>query len=157
MPLMAAALDNPDAVFYAKAMQSGLAEINAGELAQQRGKNPPVLAFAAMMVKDHNAANFRLRDIAAADSVDLPATMSAEQSAKRAELAGLTGDDFDRSYIEWQIFMHRDAIALFKTEAESGDDKDARQFATDTLPTLQSHLKELLAMPVIRPAAAAAP
>ena len=159
MPLAAAALDNPDSDFYTKAMQSGLAEVDGGQLAQQRSKNPQVLAFAGMMVKDHSAANSRLRDIAVSNSVDLPIAMNSQQAAKRAKLAGLTGDDFDRSYIEWQIFMHRDAIALFKMEAESGDDREARQFAADTLPTVQSHLKELLAMPVIQPppAAPAAP
>jgi predicted outer membrane protein len=67
---------------------------------------------------------------------------------------GFAGDDFDRSYIEWQILSHKDAIALFKVESESGDDKDARQFAIDTLPTLQAHLTNLLAMPMIAPATA---
>jgi len=70
---------------------------------------------------------------------------------------GLSGDDFDRTYIEWQILSHKDAVALFKTESETGDDKDARQFATDTLPTLQLHLSKLLAMPNIPPPKSAAP
>jgi putative membrane protein len=149
--LTAVAGDNPDASFYMTATQGGLAEIDGGLLAQQRGKSPHVVSFGAMMAKDHNSANLKLRELATANHVDLPSAVSADQAAKKAKLAGLTGDDFDRAYIEWQILSHKDTIALFKTESETGDDMDARQFATDTLPTLQFHLTTLLAMPMIAP------
>jgi putative membrane protein len=157
IPVYAAAADDPDEAFYRKASQDGLAEIDGGMLAQQRGKSPGVVSFGAMMAKDHNAANLKLRELATANNVDLPTHVSADQAAKKAQLAALSGDDFDRTYIEWQILSHRDAIALFKIESQSGDDKDARQFAIDTLPTLQLHLTKLLAMPMIAPATQAAP
>jgi putative membrane protein len=117
--------DDPDAPFYMKATRAGLAEVDGGMLAQQRSKNPQVLAFAAMVAKDHNAANAQLRELAVANHVDLPIALTAEQLAKKAQLSSLTGDDFDRSYIEWQILAHKDAIELFRQESETGDDKDA--------------------------------
>jgi len=157
IPALAMAVDNPDSTFYTKATQSNLAEIDGGLLAQQKSKRPAVVAFAAMAVKDHTSANGQLREIAMANNVDLPVAVSADQAAKKAELMGLSGDAFDRTYIEWQILAHKDAVALFKTESETGDDKDARQFATDTLPTLQLHLSKLLAMPNIPPPKTAAP
>lgn len=149
--------DDPDAPFYMKATRGGLAEIDGGLLAQQRSKNPDVLAFAAMVAKDHTAANAQLRELAVVNHVDLPTALNAEQLTKKSQLTALTGNDFDRSYIEWQILAHKDAIELFREESESGDDKDARQFAIDTLPILRSHLAKLFAMPMIASAPATTP
>jgi predicted outer membrane protein len=56
-PEAVSAAGDPDAPFYVAATQGGLAEIDCGMLAQQRSKNPQVLAFASMAVKDHMAAN----------------------------------------------------------------------------------------------------
>jgi putative membrane protein len=36
---------------------------------------------------------------------------------------------------------HREDIAEFQKEANSGDDSDVKAFAAKTLPTLQEHLK----------------
>jgi putative membrane protein len=147
-PEAVSAAGDPDAPFYVAATQGGLAEIDCGMLAQQRSKNPQVLAFASMAVKDHMAANAQLRELAAKNHVDLPAAPTAAQVGKKAQLTTLSADDFDRAYIEWQILAHKGAIDAFRTESESGDDKDARQFAIDTLPVLRSHLVKLYALPL---------
>ena len=149
--------DDPDAPFYATAARSGLAEVEAGMLAQERSKNPQVQEFAAMVVRDHIAANKRLHELAMANQVDLPMAPSPRQAQKKAQLATLSGDDFDRAYIEWQILAHKDAIEVFRRESESRDDKEARQFALDTLPTLRMHLAKLYALPVIPPASPTTP
>ena len=144
----APAVENPDTHFYQKAAESNLAEVDAGMLAQQRGGSAAVKNFGQMMVKDHSAANHTLRELATTNHVDLPDQPNAEQRAKRSALQSLSGDAFDSAYVEAQILAHKDAIAAFKEESASGDDLAARQFATETLPTIQGHLKVLLAMPI---------
>ncbi len=139
---------DPDAPFYAAATQRGLSEIDCGMLAQQRSKNPQLLAFASMVTKDHTAAIAQLRELAEKNHVYLPTSPTAAQAAKKTQLASLSDDDFDRAYIEWQILTHKEAINAFQIESESGDDKDARQFAIDTLPMLRSHLVKLYALPL---------
>ncbi|RYG88453.1 DUF4142 domain-containing protein, partial [bacterium] len=47
---------SPDESFYEKAAHGGLAEVELGQLAQEKGRSPDVKAFGAMMVKDHTAA-----------------------------------------------------------------------------------------------------
>jgi putative membrane protein len=145
----AAAEESPDGLFYRRATAAGLAEIAGGELAQQHAKRTNVIAFAKMMQSDHAGANSTLRGLALANNVDLPSAPAADQTAKIATLRDLSGDAFDKAYIEWQILSHRDTLALFTEESASGDDIDAKRFATDTLPILQSHLNQLLAMPVV--------
>ncbi len=141
--------ESPDAAFYRKATEGGLAEIDGGMLAQQLSKNPSIVRFGEMIVKDHTAANHALREFAATNHVDLPTAPATVDSAKKIALQKLSGDAFDKAYIEWQILSHKDAIALFKEESASGDDIDAKRFASNTLPTLQAHLASLLAMPVV--------
>jgi putative membrane protein len=55
----------------------------------------------------------------------------------------LSGGVFDKSYIKSQVKAHQATIALFKKEIASGEDSDARAFASATLPTLRTHLKKI--------------
>jgi putative membrane protein len=140
--------DSPDASFYKKAAEGGMFEVDAGTLAQNKGSSQGVKDFAAMMVKDHSAANDKLKSIASSKSVDLPSHSSVGQMATKAKLDVLSGDTFDKSYIKSQVKAHRETIGLFRKEAASGQDADAKAFAAATLPTLRGHMKAIKALAV---------
>jgi putative membrane protein len=53
LPIVAFAASNPDASFYKHAAEGGIAEVDAGRLAQDKGNSQQVKDFGAMMVKDH--------------------------------------------------------------------------------------------------------
>jgi putative membrane protein len=137
------ASDNPDNTFYKHAAEGGMAEVELGNLAQQKSSNPKVKDFGAMMVKDHTAANDKLKSIAAAKGITLPNDPSVGQLATKAKLEVLSGDTFDKSYIKAMIKDHKETIQEFKKEAASGADADAKAFAAATLPTLQIHLTRI--------------
>jgi putative membrane protein len=145
-PLLAWGADNPDQTFFKHAAEGGIAEVEAGELAQKKGNSQDVKDFGAMMVKDHTAANEKLQSVAAAESIKLPTTSSAMQMASKAKLEVLSGDTFDKSYIKGQITAHEQTAALFKKEIASGTDAQAQAFAKETLPTVQAHLKKIRAI-----------
>jgi putative membrane protein len=137
---LAAALD---ASFYKTLAQGGIAEVEAGQLAQRNGADAKVKDFGAMMVKDHSAANEQLKALAAGKGMDLPGSSSPSQMATKAKLEVLSGDTFDRSYVEDQVKAHRDTVELLKTEIAAGQDPDAKAFAQKVLPTVQSHLQAI--------------
>jgi putative membrane protein len=144
LPMAAFSADaTPDAAFYKSAAQGGIAEVDAATLAQQKSDNASVKDFAAMMVKDHSAANDKLKSIASSKNLSLPTSPSVRQMATKAKLDMLSGETFDKSYIKAMIKDHQQTIALFKKEAMSGEDTDAKAFAAATLPTLRSHLKKI--------------
>jgi putative membrane protein len=143
LPLAAYAADNPDATFYKHAAEGGMSEVDLGKLAQEKSKNASVQEFGAMMVKDHSAANEKLKSVAAAQGVSLPTSASVGQMATKAKLEVLTGDTFDKSYIKGMIKDHKEDIAEFKKEATSGQDPKAKAFAVATLPTLKAHLTQI--------------
>jgi putative membrane protein len=142
-PCTLLAVSSPDSSFYKKAAQGGISEVELGTLAQEKSSNEKVKDFGAMMVKDHSAANEKLKAIATAKDISLPSKSSVAEMATKAKLEVLSGETFDKSYIKGMIKDHQKDIALFNKEIASGQDADAKAFATSTLPTLKSHLKAI--------------
>src|ERR1700744_4138651 len=145
LPMAAFAAD-PDASFYKHAAEGGLFEVQAGQIAQTKGNSQQVKDFGAMMVKDHSAANDKLQQIASSKGITLPTSPSVGQMAAKAKLDVLSGDTFDKSYVKGQVKAHRDTVALFRKEISSGQDADAKAFATASLPTVRAHLKAITAI-----------
>jgi len=144
LPVIAFGADQtPDKSFFKNAAEGGIAEVDAGNLAGQKGNSQAVKDFGAMMVKDHSAANDKLKSIAAAENVELPTKPSMSQMAAKAKLDVLSGDTFDKAYIKNQVKAHERTVALFRKEISSGSDSQAKAFATETLPVIRGHLKKI--------------
>jgi putative membrane protein len=143
-PIVAVAMDgNMDESFFKHAAESGMAEVKAGQLAQDKASNQELKDFGAMMVKDHSAANNKLESIAAAQNIKLPKSPSTMQAASYKELQMHSGDSFDKAYVKSQIKGHEDAVALFQKEVSNGKNPQAKEFAAATLPTIQEHLSKI--------------
>lgn len=134
--------DDPDASFYKKAAEGGMFEVDTGNQAAKASNNQQIKDFGQMLATDHTAANDKLKSIAATKNISLPSTASVGQMAQKAKLDVLTGDTYDKSFVNTQIKAHEQTIALFKKEIATGQDADAKAFAAATLPTLRKHLKQ---------------
>ena len=142
-PVAMAAGKSPDESFYKKAAEGGIAEVEQGQLAQEKGESATVKDFGSMMVKDHSAANEKLKALAAKKGIELPSSSSVSQMATKTKLQVLSGDTFDKSYVKGMVSDHKEDIKEFEKEAQSGQDPDAKAFASATLPTLKMHLKKI--------------
>ena len=140
-PLALAAGNSPDSSFYRALAEGGMTEVDLGKLAQQKSEDPKIKDFAAMMVKDHSAANEKLESLAASKQVPVPRTLGASQMATQTRLESLNAASFDKSYIKSQVKAHEDTVALLEKEISSGQDSDAKAFAQSILPTVQHHLE----------------
>jgi putative membrane protein len=100
-----------------------------------------VKEFGQMMVTDHTKANEQLKKIAQAKSVDAPHALKPEHKAMKDQLSKLSGEAFDRAYIQHMVKDHQEDVAHFRKESTEASDPDVKQFASATLPTLQKHLK----------------
>lgn len=130
-----------DTHFAKEAAQGGMAEVKLGQLAQDKGSNDAVKSFGKRMVDDHSQANDKLKGIASQENVTLPTDISAKDQATYDRLSKLSGAAFDRAYARDMVKDHQTDIAEFQKEANSGKDSALKGFASDTLPTLQEHLK----------------
>jgi putative membrane protein len=136
-----AALSSADQSFVEKAATGGLAEIQTGQLAQQRAASQQVKQFGARMVTDHTQANTELQQIAEQKNITLPTQPDSHQTAMQQKLKGLSGAAFDKAYAEEELRDHQQDVALFQRQATSGQDPDLKAFAQKTLPILQRHLQ----------------
>ena len=135
-------LADADRRFVENAAQSGLAEVQASRMAQQKATHPQVRQFADRMVKDHTEANRKLARLARAAGAEVPTGPSLLQKGKLELLEHTGKDDFDARYIDHLgVDAHKDAIELFERQMQQGQDSGLVQFARETLPKLQDHLR----------------
>ena len=144
LPMIAFAASNPDESFFKDAAQGGMAEVAAGRTAAEKGSSQAVKDFGAMMVKDHSAANAKLKKIAASKGIELPDSPSMMQKAMNKKTDLHSGDSFDKDYIQGQIKAHKDTIDLLQKEIDSGQDPDGKAFATAILPKVKMHLDKIM-------------
>jgi putative membrane protein len=130
-----------DQRFVTKAAAGGLAEVELGKLAADKGTSEQVKQFGQKMVDDHGKANDELKTIASKKNITLPSDLDAKDKALRDRLAKLSGASFDRAYMQAMLKDHRTDVSEFRTESKSGKDADVKAWAAKTLPTLESHLK----------------
>ncbi|MCC6469573.1 MAG: DUF4142 domain-containing protein [Alphaproteobacteria bacterium] len=131
-----------DANFVKQALRDGLAEVELGRLAAEKASNPAVREFAQHMVADHSKANGELAELAQQMNLQPAPAANPEQAKLREQLEQLTGDAFDRAYMESQVKEHLKAVQLFERHSSAGGDKNIRAFAAAKLPVLQQHLEQ---------------
>jgi putative membrane protein len=131
-----------DRKFMDKAAQGGMAEVELGQLAQQNGQSAEVKAFGKRMVDDHSKADDQLKQLAAQKGVSLPTSLDAKDQATKDRLSKLQGAAFDKAYMKDMVADHKQDVAEFKHESMAAHDPDLKNWAGQTLPTLQSHLQE---------------
>jgi len=136
-----AALSSADKTFVQKAAVGGLAEVEMGKMAQQKGSSDQVKQFGSRMVDDHSKANDELKQIASSKGITLPTDLDAKHKSKMDKMQKLSGAQFDRAYMDDMVADHKEDVADFKKQASSGKDGDLKAFASKTLPTLEDHLK----------------
>lgn len=137
----AKAVSSADKKFATGAAQGGLAEVELGKLATQKGQSDKVKQFGQRMIDDHSNANTQLKSIAQKNNITLPTDINAKDQALKDKLSGLSGSDFDRAYMTAMVKDHQKDIGEFQREASSGSNADLKGFAAQTLPTLQEHLR----------------
>jgi putative membrane protein len=133
--------ESSDQSFVTSATQANLAEIDAGRIATERASNADVKKFAQRMIDDHGKANSELSALARTKGWSVPDQPDDARRKMAADLAELSGADFDRKYIGMMVKDHVKAVALFEENAKLAKDPDLRSFAEKTTPVLQAHLK----------------
>ena len=138
---------------------AGMAEVELGKMAMERGASAEVKQFADMMVKDHSKAGDELKQVAMRHSIPLPAGLDSPHQELRTKLSNLSGAEFDREYMSAMVDGHETVVDRLQTRAsedrfgdnkgtvkpESSDNRveaDLNQWAAAALPTVRHHLDE---------------
>jgi putative membrane protein len=142
--------------FIEKAAHGGMAEVQLGQLASERGENPEVKRFGQMMVRDHTKAGEELKQTVAAHNITVPAELDEEHRDLIEKLRNLRGAEFDREYIAAMVDGHQEMQSLLEDRADDARDPEPRgaptgtdaavdatlnQWALETKPSVDQHLQ----------------
>jgi putative membrane protein len=127
--------------FVAGAAFGGIAEVKLGELAQDKASSDAVKVFGKRMADDHKKVGDELKDVATKENISLPQTLSKSDQATYDGLSKLSGVQFDHAYVQAMVEDHEKDVSEFKKEASTGKVLSLKKFASQTLPTLEDHLK----------------
>lgn len=134
--------DASDARFTKAATLGGMAEIQLGKLASERGSNEVVKAFGERMVVEHGAAGDQLKAAAQKDNITLPSNLAPKTQQTVSRLSKLSGSAFDRAYAQDMVEDHEKDLADFQREVNAGKNEDMKAFASQTIPMIQEHLNQ---------------
>ena len=73
--------------------------------------------------------------------------LDAQKVGMLNQLAAADGRQFDRLYGRMQAASHQEALALFTSYAQAGDDPAMRAFAQQTIPHLEMHYSQARRLP----------
>jgi putative membrane protein len=150
-------VSSADRNFAVKAAAAGTAEIANAQIALKNSSRQDVKDFAQRMVTDHTKAADQLKSIASSKNITLPSGESAADKKNTDALQKLKGAAFDQKYIRGQRAAHKEAVSLFTSESKNSKDSELKSFATQTLPTLQDHLKMITNIPTNQKSSSSSP
>jgi putative membrane protein len=75
--------------------------------------------------------------------VDANTGMNMDDQKDMNKLSGLSGDAFDREYVNMMVKDHEKDVKEFEKASTKAKDPDVRAFAAKTLPTLREHLQQV--------------
>ena len=130
-----------DKIFLRKAAQGGLAEVQLGQLASQKGNTREVKDFGAKMVTDHTELNDQMKPIADSLGVMLPKKLNSADQAELAKLNGLSGNDFDNEYLAYMVKDHHTDLREFRMEAATTSDPTLKTAVDKGAKVIHEHMR----------------
>jgi putative membrane protein len=135
----ASGADKVSQVFIRDAIQGNLAEIQLGQLAQDKAQSADVKSYGQMLVTADSASNKLAEKVAEQIGITVPTEPTVSQKAMYDQMSRLSGTAFDRAFVREMIAEHKMNIPRFQNEAKKTNDPVA-DFANQTLPILKKHL-----------------
>jgi len=138
----AAALSDSEIV--AITAKANSAEVQQGELARKKAKDPRVRDFAAMMV-DHHSEALRQQERLSVEPSPNPDSqrIQVESEDALAVLETKSGKDFDQAYLQLQIDEHRKVLKTLEQELlPAARNASLKAYLQDIKPKVESHLAQ---------------
>ena len=132
--------DEASSSFLVRAADGGMTEVQLSQMAEQKGMNPKVKDFAAMMIHDHSAANDEVKMLAGQRNVTLPGSVGDDNKKKVDDLSKKTGKAFDKAYMDIMVKDHESTVDLFEKSGDKVNDTDVKTFINNTIPKIKTHL-----------------
>ena len=136
-----------DANIVALLDEANKADSSAGAVARDKATDPGVKAFARLMMSEHHA--LRAQGEALAKQLKLtpePPANDPVKAAAETEMAALRatpkGPQFDRTYIDQEVAVHKAVIDLAEQAHGATQNEELKGLIEKAKPFLEKHLKQ---------------
>ncbi|MBV9962726.1 MAG: DUF4142 domain-containing protein [Parafilimonas sp.] len=134
-------LNSEDTNYLVTSAEGSRLEVVLGGMAQTHAKDINVKEFGLKMVQDHSLEHKQVVNMAGSKNVDVPNHPSKDQQEEIDELSKYYGDEFDKQYISYEVWDHKQDIKDAAGEIQDGKDTDVKNMAKMWTPILISHLE----------------
>lgn len=134
-----AQLTAKDKAFISESAQDGLKEIQLSQLALQKSNNDQVKTFAQRMVTDHTQLNNDMLPFAQQAGITPPTQLKPKDQAEYDQLSKLSGDTFDKKYIQAMVKDHHKDLKEFRAEEASATDPTLKTTVQNGEKVIQEH------------------
>lgn len=124
----------------AKVRQANLWEVPTGQQAEERARSDRVREVGGTLADDHIRMDEQVRDVARKLDVELPTMPTGQQQDWMDELAGLSGDAYDRVAVNRLRYAHGEVIQVL-AEVRAGTRNDlVRSFVQHAMFMVLKHI-----------------
>jgi putative membrane protein len=134
-------LNSEDTDYLVSSAEGSRLEVVLGGMAQTHAKDINVKEFGLKMVQDHSLEHKQVMNMADSKNFDVPDHPSKDQQEEIEELSHYYGDKFDKEYISYEVWDHKQDIKDANGEIQDGNDADVKNMARVWLPILVGHLE----------------
>jgi putative membrane protein len=144
-PAGAPALTDPQ--IAAIVVAANQVDIDAGNLAVKKTKNPDVKKFAELMITDHTAVNKGAVELVTKlkvtpEETDASRGLVSGGSDSRAKLEKLDGAEFDKAYVDNEVAYHKAVINVLQTALiPSATNAELKSTLVGVKPAFDAHLE----------------
>jgi putative membrane protein len=123
-------------------------EMKVGRLAEKKGASADVRAYGKTLAHDHAAADRKVIGLAKEEGIELPPAAGATVDLQKKEnhngavaemLANVSGNTFDRDFLEAMRKDHERDIAKLTDAMNSTSDPKLKRLIAELLPKLKHH------------------
>jgi len=123
-------------------------EMKVGKLAEKKGASADVRNFGKILARDHAAADRKVVGLAKEEGIELPPTAGESVDLQKKEnhngavaemLANVSGNTFDRDFLEAMRKDHEKDIAKLTDAMNSTTDSKLKSLIAGLLPKLKHH------------------
>ncbi len=131
-----------DKEFLKMAAVSNMTEAHLGEMAEGKAAKTGIKDYGQMLVKDHTKDYQELTVLDSKLGLTIPKGINVRRDKAVEKLADLKGKRFDGQFLREEVQDHERTLAVFKREAQRGQDPDVKAYANQALPAMEEHLRE---------------
>lgn len=132
-----------DQAFIRQMFESDAAEVQLGQLAQEKSQSDDVKMFAEKTVENRKRLDDQLAPLAKRLDAGEPKGPGKKEKQEIAKLQSLSGPQFDEEYIRVVAKDHEKDVKSMQRAANSAQDPNVQRAAQADAPVLEQHLETI--------------